>query len=242
MIELMSEERREGAPSSARSPVGNWERPDPGGIVRRGEAATRVRRYAAKYGDGGPCYVGSRPGEVCARPAVMEVYGIPMCGVHGEEAAAGALAEIAYDLEQELQRPMNPYVRDLSPHLEHALGLGFDALPKGTDAEEREDALLLEAFPLDRDRADVESVAYAKDPDANGRGRKDSPCDAFMHARMLLCRHMRLAFEEGAHWLVETLEAEREAAAAQASYALALEIEAGLQPAPSASGGEGADV
>ncbi|MDP9477917.1 MAG: hypothetical protein M3R38_19910 [Actinomycetota bacterium] len=89
---------------------------------------------------------------------------------------------------------------------------------------------------------DAETVAYVRDPDANGRGITDPPYDHYMMDRHLVCRHMRLAFEEGAHWLVETLEAEREAAAAQASYALALEIEAGLQPAPSASGGEGADV
>jgi len=38
---------------------------------------------------------------------------------------------------------------------------------------------------------------------------------------------MRPAFEEGADWLVETLE--REGVAAQATYALALEREAGLR-------------
>lgn len=48
-----------------------------------------------------------------------------------------------------------------------------------------------------------------------------------MHDRLLLCRHMRLAFEEDAHWLVETLE--REQVSAQAAYALALEQEAGLR-------------
>lgn len=57
----------------------------------------------------------------CEREAVMEVYGLCMCEVHGEEAAAGALEEIAYDLEQELGRPTNGYVRPLSPHLERGL-------------------------------------------------------------------------------------------------------------------------
>jgi hypothetical protein len=46
-----------------------------------------------------------------------------------------------------------------------------------------------------------------------------------------VCRHMRLAFEEGANWLVEVLEREREGVAAQAAYALALETKAGLHPA-----------
>ncbi len=209
--------------------IGSWECPDPAGIVRRGEAAEKVRGYVESYGEPMVCYAGSRPGEACDRPAAMEVYGIPMCEVHGEEAASGALEEIAHDLDQELERPMHPHVRSLSPHIERALRLGFRALPGYADAGdyERTDALLLAAFPLDRTRADAETVAYVRDPDANGRGLKDPPYDAFMRGRHLVCRHMRLAFEEGADWLVETLEAEREQVAAQAAYALALEKEAG---------------
>jgi len=57
--------------------------------------------------------------------------------------------------------------------------------------------------------------------------RRDPPFDTFMSGRLLVCRHMRPAFEEGADWLVETLE--REGVAAQATYALALEREAGLR-------------
>jgi len=211
--------------------IGSWERPDPAGIVRRGEAAQNVRGYVEKFGEPPVCYIGSRPGEACDRPAVMEVYGVSMCEAHGEEAAAGAMEEIAHDLDQELQRPMHPHVRSLSPHIEHALRLGFRALPGYADAGdyERSDALLLAAFPLDRDRADAETVAYVRDPDANGRGIKDPPYDAFMMDRHIVCRHMRLAFEEGAAWLVEALEVERAEVAAQAAYALALEREASLQ-------------
>ena len=47
--------------------------------------------------------------------------------------------------------------------------------------------------------------------------------------RHLICRHMRLAFEESATWLVEILERQREEVAAQAAYALALGKEAGLR-------------
>jgi hypothetical protein len=82
----------------------------------------------------------------------------------------------------------------------------------------------LRAFPLDRGRVDAESLAYAENPDVHDRGRKDPPFDAFMTDRMLIHRHMRLAFKEGAGWLVE----ERENVAAQAAYALALEREAGV--------------
>jgi hypothetical protein len=242
MQQLLSERRREEAASSARSPVGSWERPDPAGIVRRGEAVG-FRRYLEKFGEPPACFVGwHRGGTACERPAVMEVYGLRMCGIHGEEAAAGALEEIAFDIEQKLQRPLNPYVRGLSPHIEAALRHGFESLPsEAGDADDygRTDAALLEAFPLDRDRTNRDSIEYARDRSARARGLHESPFDAYMGARLLLCRHMRLAFEESAHWLVEMLEAEREAVAAQAAYALALEIEAGLQPAPGGAGDAG---
>ena len=83
--------------------------------------------------------------------------------------------------------------------------------------------MLLAAFPLDRSKACSSSIAYAEDPDGNGRGKQESPYDAFMSDRMLIHRHMRLAFEEDTDWLVEILEAEREKVAAQVAYALALD-------------------
>lgn len=126
---------------------------------------------------------------------------------------------------------MNPHVRNLSPHLEAALcyasgSLGAEAANAGWG---QRDDTLLRAFPLDRARVDSEILAYAEDPDANGPGYYDPPYDGFLRARMILSRHMRLAFEEGAPWLVEMLEPERESTAAQAAYALALEREAGLE-------------
>ena len=48
MTQLMNDERHDGG--EAEFPVGSWEHPDPAGIVRRGEAATRVRRTAEKFG------------------------------------------------------------------------------------------------------------------------------------------------------------------------------------------------
>lgn len=217
------------APAGEEFPVGSYERPDPAGVVRRGEAA-RFSSYAREHGPM-PCWAGRGLGGArCPHDATMEVYGKAMCAVHGEEAASGAMEEIAYDLENELQRPVNPYVRPVSPHIEHALRHGFDAIPAATDDYQRDNALLLAAYPLDRDRADAETVLYAEDPDGNGRGEYEPPYDQFMGDRMLIHRHMRLAFEAGADWLVEVLEAERQQVAAQVAYALALEKSAGLRP------------
>lgn len=208
-------------------PVGSWERPDAGGIVKRGKAVGFMH-YVEKYGEPPVCFVGIHEEKVmapaaCERPAVMEVYGLAMCEVHGKEAASGALEEIAYDLEQELLRPANIHVRGLSPHLLHALRHGFDSLPDEVGDHKHDDAVLLAAFPLDRSKACASITAYAEDPDGNGRGEFESPHDAFMRDRMLIHRHMRLAFEEDADWLVEMLEAEREKVAAQVAYALALD-------------------
>ena len=229
MTQLMNDERREGEGTEVR--IGTWERPDPAGVVLRGEAVG-FREYAERH-EPPVCFLGSRPKESCGRPAVMEVYGISMCEAHGEEAAAGALEEIAYDLEQELQRPMNPEIRSLSPHLEHALGLGFGALAGDADTSgyRRKDAALLTAFPLDRSRVTSETLSYIEDRDGGPGAGYEHPLDTFMHARLLLHRHMRLAFEAEADWLVQVLEREREGVATQAAYALALEIEAGFRPA-----------
>ncbi len=205
------------------------DRPDPGGVVRRGEAAEHVRRYSESFGEPPGCWVGKglRDGTRCERPAVMEVYGLAMCEAHGEEAAAGALEEIAHDLEQELQRFTNPYVRSLSPHLEAALRRGSEVLD-GAGVEERSDARLLEAFPLDRSRTCTETLAYAEDP-SHYREPVDTPVDVQLSARVLVHRLMRLAFEADATWLVETLEQKRESVAEQAAYALALDREAGVR-------------
>ncbi len=95
-------------------------------------------------------------------------------------------------------------------------------LPAEAYDRKREDAALLAAFPLDRGLTDRETLAYAEESDD-----REPPRDYFMGVRLLVCRFMRLAFEEEADWLVEMLEAERESVAAQAAYALALDREAG---------------
>lgn len=217
-------------------PAGSWERPDPAGIVLRGEAAWFIHYYAERNGEGPQCCVGESydgPARMmpraCERTSVMQVYGLNMCETHGAEAAAGALEEIAYDLEQELQRPMNDHVKRLSPHVEAALRRGFEVLPREAGDHEIAEPALLEAFPLERGVVDADTRHYVKERDPADPPRCTPPYEAYMEDRLLLCRHMRLAFEAEADWLVETLEEAREVVSAQAAYALALEREAGLR-------------
>ena len=200
-------------------------------MVLHGGAAEYIAGYAQSMGEPLGCRVTEHvEGDHCGRVAMMEVYGLAMCPEHGEEAAASALEEIANDLEDELGQPVNPYVRPLSPHLAHALRGAGRSLPAEAYDYRRAEAALLAAFPLRRDLADAETVAYAADPEAAREDPREPPYEAFEWDRRLVCRHMRLAFEERATWLVEVLEKLREETAAQAAYALALEREAGLRP------------
>ncbi len=199
-------------------PVGSWEHPDAGGIVRRGEGVSEwFSGYVETIGEAPHCFAGHEFG--CARLAVMEVYGLGFCEIHGEEAASAALEEVSFDLEEK-EGP------ELSPHVEHALRLAMKSLPD--PSEESFETALLKAFPLDkwaRERVEAETFAYIKEPTAGF----SPPYDTHLGDRRLVCRHMREAFERRATWLVEMLEKERETSAAQAAWALALEKEADLR-------------
>lgn len=204
------------------------ERPDVTGIVRRGEAAEM-------HGEHGKCFVGlSGAAFGCEEAATMEVYGLAMCEVHGEEAAGGALEELANHIEEEARRLINPYVSALNPDLQAALGRAAETLsPELAGAVRPDDDVLVRAWPLawprERGRVEAETLAYVEDPDSEESRKYPPPFDNFMADRLLICRFMREAFEEGVGWLVEFLECEREKISAQAAYALALEKEAELR-------------
>lgn len=202
-------------------PVGSWERPDAGGIVRRGEAVSEFTcGYKEEHGEAPHCFALHEFG--CERESVMEVYGLHFCEAHGEEAASAAFEEIYYDLE----RRIAPNDSALNPHVEHAFRLAMKSVPPydGDDS----DATLLKAYPLDentRQRVEAETHLYVEEPDDGHL----PPYDLHIMDRLLVCRHMRLAFEERASWLVELLEQHREYCASQAAYALALENAADLR-------------
>lgn len=176
------------------------------------------------------CWV-ALPGssERCPNMAVIGVYGIPFCEVHGEEAKEGALEELYFDATQEVERPLNGAVRDLNPEAERALEAARRELYVLLHAAEQTEQVLTRAFPLIRERVDSETLAYVADPDSPEARNYSPPYDAFRAERHHIHRLMRLAFEEGYDWLVEVLEPSREKAAEQAAYALVLEEEAGVR-------------
>ena len=203
---------------------------DAAGIVKRAEDSPHFRAAEELASIKGlRCFVGCSSGEpLCGAAAVMEVYGIPMCEIHGGEAAQGALEELYHDARQDLLRTLNPFLAPLNPAAVRALeeaerSLGVRVLhPELPDY----DAALLRAFPLDRSRVDGETLAYIEHQEEYCD--YGLPSDTFMRHRHTVHRLMRLAFQAEVRYIVESIEPHRVSAAEQAAYALALEREAGM--------------
>ncbi len=92
-------------------------------VVREGEEAfSRYRALVEEHGPP-PCVVRHPDaGGQCERPAVMEVYGLNFCELHGAEAKAGALEELYFDAAQFLGRLDNPHVLAPNPAALGAFG------------------------------------------------------------------------------------------------------------------------
>ncbi len=170
---------------------------------------------------GAPCWVGHGPDlEPCKRPSTFRVYGIPLCPDHGEEAALGAYEELHQDAHDFLERFDGPHVVALpNPWVRRAVAGWRETVP----ADERDhgaktDAALLAAFPFRADSADPETVGDIADR-FFGNGH---PVDRWRDERQDIHHLMRVAFARGMTWAVEMLEQEREHAAAQCAYAVAL--------------------
>lgn len=172
----------------------------------------------AEYPEAGPgepqihCFV-SHPdaGGPCEEPAVVEVYSLTFCQRHSAEATTGALAELAEDVEKELDilaegqlqrhlpnralaRLLTAAEPDFGPHIDH---------------DRAHDAALREAYPPLEGRTDPDTLAHDWDEPAI------TPVDWWHEAHWLLCRFMRQAHERSLPHLVEDLEPLRERAAAQ---------------------------
>lgn len=169
-----------------------------------------------------PCFVRHPDaGGPCGRPAARMVYGLLFCEEHGAEATAGALSELYQDAADAIERLDSPN----APHPNQEAADALDAAWRrffrleSEHGGEAEEAALRRAYPVIAERVDAETTAYdyhVFDPAGPG----GQPTGAFEDARRLLCKQMRLAYEEGADWLVEILEHEREGASAQLAFAL----------------------
>ena len=134
----------------------------------------------------------------------------------------GSLEECGRDAVMEIGRLLNPHVSRLNPEAERVLRAAVSELTALVGDCEQDEEPLVRAFPFIRERVCIEILRYPEDPESRG-DFSSAPYDTFRHSRHLIHKLMRLAYEDGQDWLVETLEPKREETAAQAAYALALE-------------------
>lgn len=163
-----------------------------------------------------PCFVHHEAaGGRCGRWATMQVYGLCFCEAHGEDAKLGVASWERHEAWTFFERFRNESV----PSIGGRIGVEIAALtsrllsepPSGSE----EQAALLRAYPeaTDETRRHVD----ADDEDEPGVPPLYDSCQDDIY---MLHRLMRIAYEEGATWLVEKLELERESISALAAEAL----------------------
>jgi hypothetical protein len=185
-----------------------------------------VREIPEEERDDRRCWVALRTGpsttgEHCEGLVAYEVYGIGPCEVHGAESKAGALEELYHHASEDLQRPFNPEVAPIGNRaaawaLREAEG---ELSKRCRQAESETVAALLRAWPFKEEFTDPETLGYTWSRAESDQG--GPPEEWFRGPRLLIHELMRLALEDGAHYLVEVLERERQSTAAQLAYALA---------------------
>lgn len=157
--------------------------------------------------------------EPCEREASICVNGIPLCEVHGAEAEAGLREELyqdASDYFEALDHPHYPSADNRA--VLWALRAGaLAAISEGsreTDEDPRD--VLERAYPLRRELMDTEAREY----DYARKWDVSLPEDWYYPYRLLTHKLQRLAYEQGATWIVETLEPSRQSTAVQLAYAI----------------------
>jgi hypothetical protein len=164
---------------------------------------------------GSPICVVTYP-EACGRAAVGEVWSMPFCEAHGNEAHAAARIEAVEDAEGELGALLGSMGESLirNPLIREALGILrlSDEAPPAHDHGE----VIRAAYILRESDTDPDTLAF----DYSGIPDRDDPYDWWCEAREMAVGFMREAYEVGQPHLLRTLEAMREYATVQQELAL----------------------
>lgn len=163
-----------------------------------------------------PCFVRhENAGGQCGRWATMEVYGLHFCEAHGEDVRLGVESQEAHEAWMFFERFRQPHVESLGgridAEIEAALKRITDNRPSGDD----EANALLRAYPVATER--VKQHVTSDEEDEPGYPTFYDSCQDSIYT---LHRVMRIAGQDGATWLVEMLEMEREEVSALAAEAL----------------------
>ena len=98
----------------------------------------------------------------CLRDAVMKVYGLPFCEIHGAEAKTGALEELYFDAANFLGRLDNIHVLPPNPATLGALRRAVSELQEAeaSASGRATDEALRRAYPLNLEQMDEEADAF----------------------------------------------------------------------------------
>ncbi len=167
-----------------------------------------------------PCFVYHEDaGGHCERTATTRVYGLAFCETHGEEVRAGALLEAYEDADDFFNRLRNPHTPDFTEVIERELLAAVDRIRGERPSDHDYQGALRRAYPDVSEKVRAGVHTWEEDWEADAY-RDAPPLDCLLGTLMTMHKLLRLAFEDGESWLVEVLEYEREAVAAQAAYAL----------------------
>lgn len=222
----------------ARAYMGEWEErmralkageplPSPDKPTASPPKAPGLARYGGPEGkpnprgDGGPRCCVSHPdaGGPCGEQAAVEVWALPFCGRHGEEAEAAALSELCEDarrgVEAIVEGERERWRRNSALlHLLRRTAREAQAEEEATAADHEEAMQRAYGPDLDPARTHRETLDYT--PDAPEIG---DPVLWWSETRRALCKAMREAYEGGLT-LAADLEPLREQATAQELLAL----------------------
>jgi hypothetical protein len=164
-----------------------------------------------------PCFVRHHDaGGLCEEPGTIEVYGLRFCEAHGLEARLGAAMEAHGDAEDFFERFRSPHTLQPSSLVGRALEVAIDYTTAGCPDGEDYDRALALAYPNPPDDVRTRTLEWMLVEEPGYQSVEDYLLEDLMLTNKLL----RLAYEDGATWMVERLEVERERLAAEAAVAL----------------------
>jgi hypothetical protein len=167
---------------------------------------------------GEPRCVVSHPdaGGACGEPAVMEVWGLPFCRRHGEEAKLAAFDEMTISLDGIFGGLATAERERYDRNISATEMLDDMACSLRIDTPDLEEAMVA-AYPPEEleDATDADTLRF----DYTERGLMDGPYDWWSEAQLLSCRFMRQAHDRGLSGLLKDLEYARERATVQRALA-----------------------
>ncbi len=144
----------------------------------------------------------------------------------------GAEMEVWADAAYFFDRFRNPHTPDFNPLIEEALASWGRAFNDGGPSDQDYQDALCRAYPDTPQK--VRDMVRRWERDERGDENGIPPLDQLLDSLRTLHKLMRIAHDDGEHWLVEQLEQQREGQSAQAAFALeesARKREAGQRPA-----------